>query len=192
MMDVRDMAIERNPRLFTVEEYHRMGEAGVFAPDERVELLDGEILIVPPMGPLHASSVERVNRAFVLRLAEHASVRPGLPVELSNFSEPEPDFTLARRRLDAYESAAVRPQDVFALVEIADSSLGFDRRRKLQAYARAGVPEYWIVNLRERTVERYREPNDLGYASVSVAKRGARVAFATFPGVEFAVEELTG
>ncbi len=110
MMDVRDMAIERNPRLFTVEEYHRMGEAGVFAPDERVELLDGEILIVPPMGPLHASSVERVNRAFVLRLAEHASVRPGLPVELSNFSEPEPDFTLARRRLDAYESAAVRPR----------------------------------------------------------------------------------
>ncbi len=184
------MAIDYRPRLFTVEEYHRMGEAGVFAPGERVELLDGEIIAVAPMGHRHAAAIERVNRLLLVRLGEDVSVRPQLPVQLSPISEPSPDFALARRRADGYVETGVSAPDVFALLEVSESSLGFDRRKKFHAYARAGVPEYWIVNLVDAIVEIYRAPSDLGYAASAVSGRGASVTFLAFPGEAIAVDDL--
>ncbi len=192
MMEARDMAIDYKPRLFTAEEYHRMGEAGVFGPDERVELLDGEIIAAPPMGDRHAAGIERLTHLLVRRFGENASIRPALPVKLSAISEPQPDFALAKRRSDAYRKGGVHTSDVLALIEVSDSSLGYDRRKKLHAYARAGIAEYWVVNLVDETVEQFRDPNDVGYASSFVAHRGERVSFVAFPSEAIGVDEILG
>lgn len=187
-----DMAIEYRHRPITVDEYHRMGEAGILGPDERVELLDGELIAVPPMGERHASSVERLNWLLVTRLNGRAGVRPGLPATISRISEPEPDFAIVERRADFHASGHPRPPGTFALVECADTSLRYDRGKKLSAYARAGIAEYWIVNLVDACVEVYAEPNDVGYAKPRVARPGESLAFATFPEVVFTVAELLG
>lgn len=187
-----DMASEYRHRPITVEEYHRMGELGFFGPEERIELLDGELIAVPPMGDSHASAIERLTWYFVTRLGERAAVRPQLPTRVSRISEPEPDFAIVERRADFHASGHPRPAETFALVECADSSLRYDRGKKLSAYARGGVREYWIVNLVEACIEIYDDRNDLGYGRSRNARAGESVAFAAFADVAFGVSELLG
>lgn len=187
-----DMAIDYQRRPITVEEYHRMGELGFFGPEERVELLDGELIAVPPVGESHASAIERLNWYFITRLGERAGVRPQLPTRVSRISEPEPDFAIVVRRADFHASGHPQPPETFALVECADSSLRYDRGKKLSAYARGGVREYWIVNLVEACVEVYGDPNDVGYGRSQIARAGESLAFAAFPDVAFSVAELLG
>lgn len=182
------MAIESTRRLFTVSDYYRMGDAGVFGPDERVELLEGEILRMNPIGPRHANCVDRLNHLFVSLLGDRAQVRIQNPVRLSEVSEVQPDVALVRRDRD--EAAHPGPSDVFLLVEVADSSVAFDRQVKLPRYARAGIPEVWIVDLTAAAVEVHREPRITGYATSTQLGAGGSIGPAAFPDVGIEVGDF--
>jgi Uma2 family endonuclease len=168
-------------RPITVDEYHRMLEAGILSEREPVELLDGQLIAMPPEGPLHSDVVARLNAELVLRFTNRAVVRPGNPVTLSSVSEPQPDLALVRRRSAGYRTAHPVPDDVFLVVEVSHSTLRYDRREKLSAYARAGIAEVWIVNLVHRCVEVFAEPGDAGYRSSRVVGREDALAPRAFP-----------
>ena len=139
-------------RCFSVEDYHRLADAGILASDERVELLDGQIVNMLPIGPFHANSVRRLVNFFAGLSGGRWLVDIQNPVRLSGHSEPQPDFALLRPLDEEYARRHPTPADVFLLVEVAESSIRYDRGRKLAAYARAGIPEYWIVDLAPATV----------------------------------------
>jgi Uma2 family endonuclease len=190
MIDESDMAIEYQPRKFTVSEYYRMGRTGVLRPDERVELVDGEIVAMPPIGDRHQSEVDHLARRFIVRFEGRASVRIQGPTRLSNRSEPVPDMVLMRYRDSRMVAGHPGPADDLAIVEVSDTTLHYDRGTKLSVYARSGITEVWIVDLRADAIEIYRGPSPSGYADVRSARRGERVAFAAFPNDEFEVDDL--
>ena len=192
MRDMEMLDSDTIHRPLTVAEFNKMVEVGIIAPDERVELVDGELIAMPPMGPPHASIVGRMIHVLLDRLGTVASIRPQLPAVASQWSQPQPDVALVRRRDDFYRSKHPAPEDIFAVVEVSDSMLAFDRGPKRRMYAKAGIVEYWIVDVPAMTIEAYRDPHDIGYGAPLVAARGERVSFAAFPEVAFAVEELIG
>jgi Uma2 family endonuclease len=180
----------QRPHRFTVEEYYRMAEVGILRPEARVELLDGEVVDMSPINPPHASTVERVRDLLAGRTAGRAQVRGQNPVRLGEHSEPQPDLAVVRPRADYYAAGHPEPADVLLLVEVADSTLGEDRRRKLPLYARAGVAEVWLLDLQARRLEVYREPEPGGYAQTPTYQPQQRVAPAAFPDVVLHVTEL--
>lgn len=135
-----------------------MYDAGLFR-DERVELLDGEIIAMSPQSSLHAACVNRINTLLIPLLAGKYSVRCQAPLHLDRLSEPEPDVAICAFDADDYESGHPTPDQILLLIEVADASLAFDRKRKRVAYARAGIPEYWIVNVPDRVVEVSQRPD---------------------------------
>ncbi len=180
----------RPRRKFSVGEYYAMAESGVLGPDERVELLDGEIVVMAPIGNRHAFCVDWLTRFWILALAERAIVRVQNPVRLNDSSEPEPDVTLLEWKDDFYASGHPGPQDVLLVIEVADSTVDFDRNQKLQLYARAGITEVWIVNLQDRRVETYTEPEGDQYGSVRYYGPGESVAPMHFPDIGLVVEQI--
>jgi len=187
------MAVPIQKRFVTLDEYHRMAEEGAFPPDARVELIRGEIVEMSPIGPAHAGSVRRFIRNFSSRLSPYAVVDAQNPVELRDQeSEPQPDITLLRLRDDLYSTATPTPGDTFLVVEVADSSLSFDRRVKMHLYAEAGIPESWLVDLNSETLFVYRRPSPDGYQDVRAYRRGESVAPEAFPDVLFTVDEVLG
>ena len=158
---------ETRKRPIAVADYHRMGEAGVFEDDERVELIEGEIYVMPPIGQRHASIVDRLTERFVLACSGQAIVRVQNPLTLGELSEPQPDISLLRRREDFYAGVPQSAADVLLVVEVADSSLRHDRDVKLGLYARHGVPEVWLIDVRGRRLLRFRDPQPDGYRSES-------------------------
>lgn len=179
-------------RPFSVEEYHRMAEVGILKPDDRVELLDGDIIPMAPMSSRHAAAVRKIAELFQrpLALTGRALVSVQCPVRLSEHSEPEPDIALLRTKADRYAEAHPTPPDVFLVIEVAQSSLGFDRDVKIPQYARAGVAEVWLVNLEAQQVEIFREPGPLGYGAKSVSRRGQSIAPQAFAAVTISVEDI--
>lgn len=175
---------------FTVEEYYRMAETGVLRPDARVELLDGEIVDMMPIGPFHAGTTHRLIRLFSKPANGRWLVSVQSPVRLSQHSEPQPDLMLLKPEKDDYTKRHPGPDDVFLLVEVADSSLPIDRDQKLPAYGRAGVREVWLVNLVNRTVEVHREPHFTGYGSTTVLHEGESARPEAFPDVTVEVAAL--
>ena len=161
-MSASTEAFERHR--WTVAEYRRMGETGTLAADARVELIDGEIIDMPPIGSAHAGIVVQLTRLLVQRVGEAAIVWVQNPVELSERSEPEPDLVLLRPRDDFYKRALPRADDVLLAIEVADSTLAYDRGVKRALYARHGVPEYWIVDVGGERVLTFGEPSDGDYA----------------------------
>ena len=163
------------PRLlkgpFTVGDYHRMAETGVLRQDARVELLDGLVVEMSPIGSRHADCVDRLAELLFRAVSGQATVRVQNPVVLDDRSEPEPDVTLLRRRAGGYAAGHPRPADVILVIEVMDTSADRDREVKIPLYARAGIPEVWLVDLDAGTVEVYREPGEVGYAVVRTAKR---------------------
>jgi Uma2 family endonuclease len=194
VMSVSDMEaqIEVPYRPISVDEFDKMAEAGILAPDERVELIDGRIVVRERMNAPHASIVARIMRVLVQRLGDRAMVWPQLPLVISDRAKPFPDVTLVRVRGDDYRERLPHPEDVFAVVEVSDTRLAFDRGDKLRMYANAAIPEYGIVDVNARTIELCREPHDLGYGSRTPAALGDSIAFAAFPDVVFSVDELLG
>ena len=182
--------MEATRRLFTVSDYYRMAEAGVIRPDERVELIEGEIIRMNPIGPPHANCVDRLTALFVAGLGDRATVRIQNPVRLGELSEPEPDVALVRRGRDL--TAHPGPADIHLLTEVADTSVDFDRRVKLPLYARAGVAEVWIIDLVGSVVEVYRSPQAGGYRDLDRFGAGDTIAPAAFPDVRFRVEDILG
>ena len=177
-------------RKITVEEYEVMYEAGVFKPDERLELINGEILKVAPMNAPHISYVIRLSRIFTERLTKRAIVSTQLPIVINEESEPEPDLSILRWRSDDYFSGKPKAQDVYLLIEVASASLLFDRRVKLPLYARVGVPEVWIVNVQARQLEVYRNPKGEAYSESRVLKPSDVVSLLAFPDVEVRLSEV--
>jgi Uma2 family endonuclease len=186
------MSVELVRRHFTVEEYHRMSEAGVFGADERIELLEGEICQMAPIGSAHAACVKRLNDLFAERVRPRALIGVQDPVRMGGDSEPQPDLTLLRLRQDFYAGQHPGPEDVFLAVEVACSSLAVDRRVKVPLYGRHGIPEAWIVNLDEGRLEVCRDPAEDGYRQIWLLGRGKSVTLLAFPDVEVTVDELLG
>jgi Uma2 family endonuclease len=180
-----DMAASTDPhvkvRPITVGEYHRMGEAGILRPHERVELLNGRIVEMPPIGPKHASTVTKLDRLLQATFGERAIVRSQQPLTLDLVSEPEPDILLVRGPLERYDEVHPTVEQALLVIEVSETTLAYDRGKKLEAYARLGVPEYWIVDLVHERIEIHREPKDGTYASRRIARRAERIAPLAFP-----------
>jgi Uma2 family endonuclease len=187
------MAVTLRRRRFTLDEYHRMGEAGILGEDDRVELIEGEIVEMTPIGSRHASTVARIQHFFSRRLGDRAIVWTQNPLILRALvSEPQPDVILLAPRTDFYESGHPEPPDVRLLIEVADSSLLYDRRTKIPLYARAGVPEVWLANVDAHGVDLHRRPSSGGYADVRSPDRGAPFSPLAFPDIVVTVADLLG
>lgn len=149
----------------TVDEYQALGETGVLGWEARVELIDGDIIDMAPIGQDHISTVNHLNETLVLACQRRAIVSVQNPVRLDRYNEPEPDFAIFRRRADFYRTGELAgPQDTLLLIEVANTSLRYDRTIKLQLYARAGIPEYWIIDLNAQRLDTYAQPSPEGYA----------------------------
>ena len=185
-----DTAQTRQRRKFTVAEYYAMAEAGILTEKDRVELLDGDVVVMAAVSSRHAACVDWLARTLIPTLMETTIVRVRGPVRLNDRSEPEPDITLLARRDDFYASAHPGPQDVLLLIEVADSTLESDRDVKRQLYARAGIPEVWIVNLQDRRVETYTELEGDEYSSVRYYGSGENVAPLSFPDIALEVDRI--
>jgi Uma2 family endonuclease len=163
-MKMVSTALERLRRhRLTVSEYLRMGEARILAPDARVELIEGEIFDMAPIGSLHAGTVTRLGRMLERAVGDTALVYIQNPVALSNYSAPQPDLALLRPREDFYTASHPGPADVLLMIEVADTTLRDDREVKAPLYAAHGVPEYWIVDLEGKGVHVFREPQSGQY-----------------------------
>ena len=177
---------------FTVDDFARLGEAGIFAEDDRVELIDGEIRDMTPIGPPHAWIVNRLFRKLVLHLADRAWVSAQNPLRLDRHTEPQPDLVIARGGGDDYAERHPEAGDVLLVIEVADSSLRYDRAEKMPRYARAGIPETWLVDVAGRTVTVCTVPGAGGYASEQVFRQGAEIESAAVAGLRVAVDEVVG
>ena len=175
---------------FTVKEYYRMAETGVLRPDARVELLNGEIIDMSPIGPFHGGVTKLLNSLFSVAARGRWIIAIQDPVRLDDQSEPQPDLMLLKPASDFYRHRHPQPEDVFLLVEVSDTSLTADREEKLPAYGRAGIAEVWVVNLADLTVEVYREPNFTGYGSRTILRAGDQAKPQAFPDVVVDVAEL--
>jgi Uma2 family endonuclease len=187
------MAIAWKTRRFTVAEYHRMGEAGILDEDDQVELLDGEIVEMTPIGPRHASVVDRMTRLFSRLVGDGAVVRVQSPIDLGvSNSEPQPDVTLVHLRWDFYAAAHPAPEDVLLVVEIMDASAERDRGLKLPLYARAAIREVWLVDLGAERIEVYRQPEACGYRQTRLLRRGESTTIEALPDLGIRVDEVLG
>ena len=178
--------------LFTVEEYHRMGEAGIFAEGDRVELIDGEVIQMSPIGSPHAARVKRLTRLLVRRLGTRAIVQVQDPVLLSQLSEPLPDLAVLKSRTDFYAARHPEPSDILLIVEVADSSRAFDRTVKAPLYARAGIAELWVVDVIDEVVDVHRKPSRGSYRDITRFRRGQRLTIAAFPHFTFRIADIVG
>jgi Uma2 family endonuclease len=189
----REMAVELKRRLFTIEEFQRMGETGILDEDERVELIEGEIVEMTPIGPPHASVVARLVALFAARLGVRAIVWPQNPFVLRpQTSQFQPDLALLRPRADFDSSRHPEPTDALLVVEVMDSSMARDRRVKLPIYARAGIDEVWLVHAVASTVEVCRDPRGSDYRNRGVLERSATVAPLAFPDLALTVADIVG
>lgn len=175
---------------FTVEEYYRMGEAGVFASDENVELIEGAIVKMSPKKPKHAGTVRRAARCFGRKLGERVYVITHDPAHVSDTSEPEPDLILAQPNENDYLDAHPTPEQIFLVLEVSLTTLNYDRNLKGRIYAAAGIAQYLILNLNTRELEDYREPDADGYRSKKIYRADERFNLVAFPEVEIEVGDL--
>lgn len=177
-------------RRFTADEYQLMGRAGILSREDRVELIDGEIVEMTPVGTAHTSSVMRAARALTLAAGTRASVRVQAPIRLGDFSEPEPDVALVRWRDDFYGTAHPGSDDILLVVEMADSSLRYDRQLKAPLYAAHGIVEYWLVDLTGTSITRYSSPDGNSYRKVSEHGQGETLSPGSLPDVRIATDDL--
>jgi Uma2 family endonuclease len=180
-------------RLFTVHDYHSMAKAGILTEDDRVELIDGEIVEMAPIGSRHGRVVDRLTRMFAeVGRAHGFTTRVQGSVRLGERSEPQPDLALLRLETEYDDATHPVPSDVFLLVEVADSSLLTDQRVKVPLYGRHGIPETWIVNLSSGSIEVYRGPSASGYETQHTVHRGDQVSPEAFPILCLSVDDILG
>ncbi len=174
---------------FTVEEYHKLADAGLFGEDDHIELLNGELIVMHAIGKRHAQAVTNLTMDFADHARKRFMVSPRNPVWLDEMSEPEPDIVLVPWRRKAGESHPT-PNDVFLIVEIADSSLRYDRGDKMRAYARVGIREFWIFNLEDNVMEIFRQPVGDHYADTSRVGAGDTISPLAFPDARIVLDEI--
>ncbi len=170
-------------------EYLRMAASGAFAPEARLELIDGEIIEMAPMGSPRASTISRLDRLLQRRCGDEAIVRTQCPLLAGDLSVPEPDLALLKPRDDFYSEHHPSASDALLLVEVADSTLAFDLGEKAALYARAGVAELWVVDVNERSIRVFRDASPSGWRSSFTASGEDRIAALALPAVEMAARE---
>ena len=184
------MAVQVERVRFTVDDYHRMAEAGILSEDDRVELIDGEIVRMSPIGNRHAWCVRRLVQLLTRRTGDHeAIVDSQNPIRLGPYSEPQPDVVVLRFREDYYPEHPT-PTDVLLVIEVADTSLAYDRQVKLPLYAQAGIPEVWLVDLTGDAIERHSEPSEGGYRRVERVGRGETLVSLSLPSLTLRVDDV--
>ncbi len=184
------MAVEITQRPFSVTDYHRMAAAGILTEDDRVELIKGKIIIMSPIGSRHAACVKRLNALLSQQVGGVALVSIQDPIRLDDYSEPEPDVALLRPRDDFYAHAHPTPTDVLLVIEVADTSEGYDRSEKIPLYARAAIPEVWLVSLPQNRIEVYTEPVADMYRQIRYALPGDVLVAQHVPGVQLSVDDI--
>lgn len=186
------MGTDVKPRRFTVEEYYEMGRAGILHEDDRVELIDGEIVEMSPIGSRHAGCVKRLIHWFVNGVGDRAVVSAQDPVRIDRLSEPQPDLAVLQSRQDYYANGHPGPEDVVLLIEVAETSARYDREVKLPLYARAEIGEVWLIDLEAGEVEAHRRPGQGTFTDVERYGRGDTVAPEAFPELSVSVDEIAG
>lgn len=186
------MVVAARTHRFDVTEYHALGAAGILAADERVELIQGELVDMSPIGSRHVGAVNRLNQILSQMFAGRAVVSVQNPILLGDFSEPQPDLALLRLRDDFYAEALPTSADVLLVVEVADSSLEYDRAVKIPLYGQAGIPEAWLFDLVQPGIDVHRGPAPSGYGEVRRARSGEALSPLAFSGLELAVSTLLG
>ena len=184
------MSVAVSRRRFTVDDYQRMGEAGILRAEDRVELIDGEIVTKMTIGPRHHAGVDRATRAFVMTAGEAAIVRVQGAVRLDLYNAPEPDLMLLRPRADFYASRHAGPADVLLVVEVADSSFDFDRVVKASLYSRLNLPEYWLVDLNDNVLYCHSSPERGTYRKVRQFRRDQSLAPQLLPNCVISTNDL--
>ena len=183
-------AQEVTRRLFTVHDYHRMAEAGILHEDDRVELIEGELVEMAAIGSRHFTCVNTLTHLLVRSLGDEYIVSVQNPVRLDERSEPEPDLTVLRAR--DYRDSLPGPKDVLFLIEVSDTTLSYDRNVKLPLYARSGISEVWVADLAGETVERHTGPSGEIYRHLERSRRGETLTSSILPGLVFDVNVLLG
>jgi len=186
------METEVVKKLFTVDEYHRMGEVGIFTEDDRVELIQGEIIQMSPIGNRHVVCVDRATNILVSTLGKEGLVSIQNPLQLDNYSEPQPDVIVLKPRADYYSGRTRTPSDVLLMIEVSDTTLRYDCNVKVPLYAASGVFEIWIEDLQNDAILIYRDPAGITYKTTFTRRRGEAISPLAFPGVAFAVDDLLG
>ncbi len=170
--------------------FHQMVETGILSEDDRLELIEGELVTKPPIGPEHMGIVNQIAQILIRQLERRAIISIQGPIALDQFSEPQPDLAILAQRDDYYKHSLPRPADVALAIEVADSSLAYDRAIKMPLYAGAGIPEAWIVNLIDRWIEIYRDPSPAGYTTMLKILAGKSINPQAFDDVVVIVDDL--
>jgi Uma2 family endonuclease len=186
------MSVQITKRYFNVTEYYRMAEAGILTADDRVELIDGEIVKMSPIGRRHAACVGRLTELLGRLLSQTAIVWVQNPIQLDDYSEPQPDITLLKRRADFYADTSAMPPDVLLVIEVADTTALSDRNVKVPLYARAGIPEVWLIDLPQDLIEIYAQPAGGTYQVQRQARPGEQLTAETLPQLSLSVDDVLG
>jgi len=186
------MAVQVTRWQFTADDYERMVETGILGKDDRVELIDGEVIAMSPIGPPHAGIVNRLNAFLNRQLAGTAIVSVQNPIRLNDYSEPQPDFAILQLKDDYYAHAHPTPADILLLVEVADSSLEYDSEQKMPRYAQNAIPEVWLIDVEHQSVIHYAHPLITGYRHQVKLARGQLLVAQTIAGLEIAIDAIFG
>ncbi|QLE56203.1 Uma2 family endonuclease [Nostoc sp. TCL26-01] len=186
------MTVQLLRRKFTVQQYHKMIESGILTEDDRVELIRGEIIEMSPIGTKHAACVNRLINLLVQLLGKQVVVAAQNPVALNDNSQPQPDVALLKPRDDFYATAHPQPQDILLLIEVADSTIIYDREEKIPLYAAANILEVWLVDINEQIVEVYQQPIATGYQHIQKFDCGETLSIPGFPDVKITADEIFG
>jgi Uma2 family endonuclease len=187
-----NMTVQLARRPFTTTEYHRLIEAGILTEDERVELIDGELIKMAPIGPRHAACVNRLDEFLRDEIKKLAIVSAQNPIQISEHSEPQPDIALLKRRDDFYAQDHPSPEDVLVEIEVADTTAESDREVKIPTYARAGIAEAWLIDLYNDRIEVHTRPASGVYQEVRIVLRGQRVTSISIPQLKLKADDILG
>jgi Uma2 family endonuclease len=177
---------------FTVAEYERMGQIGIFSEDERVELVCGEVIEMPPIGEGHAGCVGLLTQLITLRLRRGAIVWVQNLVRLDDHTQPQPDIAVLKYRDDFYRHRRPGPEDILLVIEVSDTTLEYDTKVKVPLYARAGIPETWVINLRGGRIKTYANPAHGAYQTITSHARGEELQSRSLAAVRLPVSEILG
>jgi Uma2 family endonuclease len=179
-------------RKFTIEQYHKMADAGILTEQDRVELIRGKIIEMSPIGLKHAATVNRLNQLFYRQLGERVVVSIQNPIQLNDNSEPQPDVALLKPRADFYENKIPTPEDILLLVEVADKTLRYDRDVKLPLYAENKIIEVWLIDVNNQFLRVYRQPQETSYQNIQKFTRSQNLSPLSFSDIIIPVDEIFG
>ncbi len=183
-------SIQASRKCFSVTDYHKMNRAGIFAPNERTELIQGEVVTMSPIGSHHAACVDRLNRIFVKVFPDQVIVRVQNPVRIDDWTELEPDIAVVNFQSDFYKNSHPEPPDVHLIIEVADTTLHYDRKVKLPIYAACGIAEVWLADLTNSNIEIYSSPSESGYETIRIFRKNKPIESSAFPDLHICVDDI--